>query len=220
MSRSERDGQRDASSVTGCDSVTLGGEGVGLGSSLYLLGEKEAEKNPPTPRTVTGSVTERDGDRDTRDASAGSQADTAGYPSSRAMRVARENTETQLDGTFGMTADAYREGISSVTGGKVSTLSPSDRKELQRAIAAHAGGRTGQVLIDFVRDDAARFARECDAAFGGYPVRRYRAWCDAGRKSKPTKGGTSTTIQALGSARDGPPTIATRVAADAFDFNE
>jgi hypothetical protein len=96
--------------------------------------------------------------------------------------AARSDVETTRDGVFGMTGDAYAEGVRAVTRQPFSRLSRTDQQELQRLIDAHGAGRKVNDLLAWVRATASEFARSVEPRFaGGYRPRRCAEWLDAGR---------------------------------------
>lgn len=108
----------------------------------------------------------------------------------RLVEVRRE-AETQTDGTFGMTADAFRDGIKSVTGA-CAPLAPRDRKAVQRLIEGHCAGLRGQPLIDAVRAIAVDFAQAVDTRYRTLTADNCVAWLNSGRPMKPPLAGSQT----------------------------
>lgn len=83
------------------------------------------------------------------------------------------------DGAFGAVFDAWRRGVSSATGARVSQLSPLERRDLVDLINTH--GNIGSPNIEaWVEATAAEFVRATEARFG-YTTKRCKVWLDAGK---------------------------------------
>jgi|CXWL01.1.fsa_nt_gi hypothetical protein len=87
------------------------------------------------------------------------------------------------DGDCGMLFSSWTDGIREATGIPQSGLSPSDRRELVNIANTHAGGVTGQALLDWVRSTAIAFAKVHDPTFGGFVPLQARKWLDGGKRS-------------------------------------
>ena len=99
------------------------------------------------------------------------------------------DSQASRDGAFGMSADAFIAGIRAATGHPATRLGPSQVRALLALCEAHAGGRTGQALLDWVELTARQFASSTDATYGLSPT-RCASWLDAGRppKASPQRG--------------------------------
>lgn len=99
------------------------------------------------------------------------------------------------DGAFGMTAGAWAEGVRAKTGGAVTRLDLRQTRALLALCDAHAGGRTGQALLEWVTATASEFASTVDASYGGYTPVRCANWLDAGKPRERAKGPAKREIQ-------------------------
>jgi hypothetical protein len=101
----------------------------------------------------------------------------------------------QSDGVFGMTAEAWREGIAEgrrANGDESPKVAPIDLRgqtDLSRLIAGHAPADVaGDDLLAWVRTTAAEFVQRNEARFGFTPS-RCAVWCDAGRPDNRDQAG-------------------------------
>lgn len=97
--------------------------------------------------------------------------------------AALANTGTMRDGTFGMSAEAWREGVAAATGSPVPTLSHSDVRDVQRLLS-FAGEAKGEALLAWAKEAARTFAvRELADNNGAYGItpRRAVAWFTSNR---------------------------------------
>lgn len=85
------------------------------------------------------------------------------------------------DGEGGAVFEAWRRGVRDVTGKPVSSLNPSERREVVDFANAHAGGARSEALVAWVRETAAAFVRANEARFGFTP-KRCKVWLDGGRQ--------------------------------------
>ena len=106
------------------------------------------------------------------------------------------------DGVFGMSGDAYGNGIRMVTNKPFAPLTRFDTQDLQRMIAAHGGGLRGQPLLDWVTKTAAEFATA--KPYLSLTPAKCTQWLDAGRATlrpagsparEPPKRGTIPAIR-------------------------
>lgn len=105
------------------------------------------------------------------------------------MQSARVAAGAMTDGAWGMTAEAYREGIRSVTS-KCAPLDVRGQQDVQRAVAEHGEGRKGEELLAWVRASAAEFASSEDATRGVRPG-LWVAWLDKPKaRARPAYGRT------------------------------
>ncbi len=92
------------------------------------------------------------------------------------------------DGDSGALFGAWTAGIREQTGVPQSGLSPADRRELVAMANTHAGGATGQALLDWARLTAIAFAKVHDPTFGGFVPLQARKWLDGGRRTRASPG--------------------------------
>lgn len=90
-----------------------------------------------------------------------------------------------------MAPDAYLEGIAIGTGRRVPPLNWKARKTLIDAARIYAGDRTGQALLDWIREDAAAYVRATEHAADkqcGYAPHKWAEWHVAGCMVGPQTG--------------------------------
>lgn len=101
------------------------------------------------------------------------------------------DTCPRTDDPIGMVASVWTQALKSATGRPQTRLSPLDVRSLHAVCEAHAGGKRGQDLLDWVSVTATEFARYAASSpqFGGLSVKRLATWLDAGKpKDRPPRG--------------------------------
>jgi hypothetical protein len=130
-------------------------------------------------------------------------------PDPMTRSTARTDSETTRDGVFGMSGEAFAEGIRAVTRAPFTRLSRVEQQDLQRLLEAHAGDRRGEALLAWVRTTATEYARSVEPRFAaGYRPRSCAQWLDAGR---PRSNGPTLAIvqRAPATGRAWKPAVAT-----------
>ncbi len=111
------------------------------------------------------------------------------------------NTGTVRDGNFGMTSEAWREGVTAATGQHVPTLSHAEVRDVQRVLES-APGLKGEALMAWAKATAQAYAtHELADSAGRYGItpRRCVAWLTAGRPP-PREAASGTRFKSLPTA--------------------